>query len=103
MNYNDITNRLSEKQKQRLVAAKTQEDMDRLFTPDKLLLTEDQLGAVAGGCMRPSGIYNENQVEYAECPGCSNMVPANTYCPLCPNTFVPGDYRGQELGDAKII
>ena len=103
MNFNDLKNRLSEKQRERLRNAKSQEDLDQIFSPYKMLLTEDQLDAVAGGCLRPSGIYNEDQIEYAECPGCSNIVPANTYCPLCPNTFVPGEYKGQELGDAKIF
>ena len=47
MKFGDITKRLSEKQQ--LKEAKTNEDLDRLSTPDKLLLTDDQLGSVAGG------------------------------------------------------
>ena len=33
MKYDDLVNRLSDKEKQRLAEAKTQEDLDRLFTP----------------------------------------------------------------------
>ena len=47
MKIGDITKRLSGKQP--LKEAKTNEDPDRLSTPDKLLLTDDQLGSVAGG------------------------------------------------------
>ena len=49
MKVSDITNRLSEEQKQHLREAKTNEDLDNLLTSDKRLLTEDQLGSVAGG------------------------------------------------------
>ena len=47
MKYGDITKHLSGKQQ--LKEAKTNEELDRLSTPDKLLLTDDQLGSVAGG------------------------------------------------------
>ena len=47
MKFADITKRLNGKQQ--LKEAKTNEDPDRLSTPDKLLLTDDQLGSVAGG------------------------------------------------------
>ena len=47
MKFGDITKRLSGKQQ--LKEAKTNEELDRLSTPDKLLLTDDQLGSVAGG------------------------------------------------------
>lgn len=33
MNFNDLANRLSEKQKVRLRNAKSQEELDELFTP----------------------------------------------------------------------
>ena len=45
--FADITKRLNGKQP--LKEAKTNEELDRLSTPDKLLLTDDQLGSVAGG------------------------------------------------------
>ena len=55
MKVSDITNRLSEEQKQHLREAKTNEDLDNLLTSDKRLLTEDQLGSVAGGtCFLPT-------------------------------------------------
>lgn len=47
MKFGDITNRLSGKQ--RLREAKLNEDLDNLVTLDKQLLTDDQLGSVAGG------------------------------------------------------
>ena len=47
MKFGDITKRLNGKQP--LKEAKTNEELDRLSTPDKLLLTDDQLGSVAGG------------------------------------------------------
>ena len=47
MKFADITKRLNGKQQ--LKEAKTNEELDRLSTPDKLLLTDDQLGSVAGG------------------------------------------------------
>ena len=69
MNFNDLTNRLSEKQKQRLVEAKTQEDLDELFTPSKLLLTDDQLGKVAGGtCSSYGGCFRALTPEESEPP-----------------------------------
>ena len=47
MKFGDITKHLSGKRQ--LKEAKTNEELDRLSTPDKLLLTDDQLGSVAGG------------------------------------------------------
>lgn len=47
MKFGDIKNRLSGKQQ--LKEAKTNEDLDKPRTPDKLLLTDDQLGSIAGG------------------------------------------------------
>ena len=47
MKFGDITKHLSGKQQ--LKEAKTNEDPDRLITSDKVLLTDDQLGSVAGG------------------------------------------------------
>ena len=47
MKFGDITKHLSGKQQ--LKEAKTNEDQDRLITSDKVLLTDDQLGSVAGG------------------------------------------------------
>jgi hypothetical protein len=49
MKFGDITKRLSGKQQ--LKEAKTNEGPDRLITSDKVLLTDDQLGSVAGGGM----------------------------------------------------
>ena len=49
MKFGDITNRLSEKQKQRLKEVKTNEVPDNLFPSGKQLLTDDQLGSIAGG------------------------------------------------------
>ena len=45
--FGDITKRLSGKQQ--LKGAKTNEDLDKPRTSDKVLLTENQLGWVAGG------------------------------------------------------
>ena len=47
MKYGDIKKRLSGKQP--LKEAKTNEDLNRLRTSDNVLLTDDQLGWVAGG------------------------------------------------------
>ena len=47
MKFGNITKHLSGKQQ--LKEAKTNEDLDRLCTSDKVLLTDDQLGSVAGG------------------------------------------------------
>ena len=47
MKFGDITKHLSGKQP--LKEAKPNEDLDRLCTSDKVLLTDDQLGSVAGG------------------------------------------------------
>ena len=59
MKFSDLSNRLSEKQKERLRNAKSQEELDQLFTPEKMLLTEDQLGEVAGGtCFKPGYCLN---------------------------------------------
>ena len=72
MNFNDLTTRLSEKQKEQLKNAKTQEDLNELFTSDKILLTEDQLGEAAGGtCYR------------TYCPTCGSKLDEVTH--ECPN------------------
>ena len=47
MKFGDITKHLSGKQQ--FKEAKTNEDLDKPRTSDKLLLTDDQLGSVAGG------------------------------------------------------
>ena len=47
MKFGDITKHLSGKQP--LKEAKTNEDLDKPRTSDKVLLTDDQLGSVAGG------------------------------------------------------
>ena len=47
MKFGDITKRLNGKQP--LKEAKTNEDLDRLCTSDKVLLTDHQLGWGAGG------------------------------------------------------
>ena len=47
MKFGDITKPLSGKQQ--LKEAKTNEDLDKPRTSDKVLLTDDQLGSVAGG------------------------------------------------------
>ena len=72
MEFSDLTNRLSEKQKEQLRNAKSKEDLDQLFTPDKMLLTEDQLDAVAGGggCYKPG--YCPFCGSYCNTPFCLN-------------------------------
>ena len=47
MKFGDITKHLSGKQQ--LKEAKTNEELDKPRTSDKVLLTDDQLGSVAGG------------------------------------------------------
>ncbi len=47
MKFGDITKHLSGKQQ--LKEAKTNEDLDKPRTSDQVLLTDDQLGSVAGG------------------------------------------------------
>ena len=47
MKFSDITKHLSGKQQ--LKEAKTNEDLDKPRTSDKVLLTDDQLDSVAGG------------------------------------------------------
>lgn len=49
MNFKDITEHLSPEQKKRLKNAKTKEELDEVFTSEKMMLTDDQLGEVAGG------------------------------------------------------
>ena len=49
MKFGDITKRLSEKQKASLREAKSNEAPGGLSASDKLELTDDQLGSVAGG------------------------------------------------------
>ena len=47
MKFGDITKHLSGPQQ--LKEAKTNEDLDKPRTSDQVLLTDDQLGSVAGG------------------------------------------------------
>ena len=49
MKFGDITKRLSEKQKASLREAKSNEAPGGLSASDKLELTDDQLGSIAGG------------------------------------------------------
>ena len=89
MKFGDIANRLSEKQKQRLREAKTNEDLDSLFTAEKLELTEDQLDSVAGGsCFLGDRCHIcwEDMV-FCTCPKCpicgESVKPGLKYCTAC--------------------
>ena len=84
MKFGDITNRLSGKQ--RLREAKLNEDLDNLVTLDKQLLTDDQLGSVAGGggnCYWPK-----------LCPDCGKSLKFGK-CAWC--GFVDPDPEGHNL------
>ena len=74
MKYDDLINRLSDKEKQRLAEAKTQEDLDRLFTAEMWQLSEDQLGSVAGGtsCFIPDPMRTR-------CLNCGQYIPEADY------------------------
>lgn len=74
MKYDDLVNLLSDKQKTRLREAKTNEDLDSLFTADEQQLTEDQLGAVAGGtsCFTPDPMRTR-------CPNCGQYIEEADY------------------------
>ena len=74
MKYDDLINLLSDKEKQRLAEAKTQEDLDRLFTAEMWQLSEDQLGSVAGGT------------------SCFTPDPMRTYCLNCGQYIPEADY-----------
>ena len=83
MKYGDIKNRLSGKLQ--LKEAKTNEDLDKPRTSDKVLLTDDQLGSVAGGedcdLIRPEN-YPGNALTggdgpfiiWARCPTCGEIL-----------------------------
>ena len=60
--FGDITKRLSGKQQ--LKEAKTNEDLDKPRTSDKVLLTDDQLGSVAGGVAGRAGKPGEMEKWY---------------------------------------
>ena len=62
MKFDDITKRLSGKQQ--LKEAKTNEDLDKPRTSDKVLLTDDQLGSVAGGVAGRAGKPGEMEKWY---------------------------------------
>ena len=81
MNSSDVTNRLSEKQKQRLVEAKNQEDLDQLFTPDDVSLSDDQLEDVSGGCFRPKA-PTKTQGQ-GICSTCGSTGTAGELCCFC--------------------
>ncbi len=92
MNISDLIGRLSAEQKQRLMQAKTQEDLNQLFTPDNVSLSDDQLDDVAGGiwgCFHPSAIEeDENEYERWECPTCLRTGIPGTTCGYCGN-YIP--------------
>ena len=62
MKFDDITKRLSGKQQ--LKEAKTNEDLDKPRTSDQVLLTDDQLGSVAGGVAGRAGKPGEMEKWY---------------------------------------
>ncbi len=62
MKFDDITKRLSGKQQ--LKEAKTNEDLDKPRTSDKVLRTDDQLGSVAGGVAGRAGKPGEMEKWY---------------------------------------
>ena len=62
MKFGDITKHLSGKQP--LKEAKTNEDLDKPRTSDKVLLTDDQLGSVAGGVAGRAGKPGEMEKWY---------------------------------------
>ena len=62
MKFDDITKRLSGKQQ--LKEAKTNEDLDKPRTSDKVLLTDDQLGSVAGAVAGRAGKPGEMEKWY---------------------------------------
>ena len=62
MKFDDITKRLSGKQQ--LKEAKTNEELDKPRTSDKVLLTDDQLGSVAGGVAGRAGKPGEMEKWY---------------------------------------
>ena len=61
MKFGDITKHLSGKQQ--LKEAKTNEDLDKPRTSDKVLLTDDQLGSVAGGAAGKAGKMDHKWVK----------------------------------------
>ena len=64
MNFRDITEHLSPEQKKRLKNAKTKEELDEVFTGEKMMLTDDQLGEVAGGAgssIRPMPVTSRSK------------------------------------------
>ena len=101
MKFSDLTNRLSEKQRERLRNAKAQEDLDELFTPDKLLLTEDQLSNVAGGnsqCWRTISGEEESDGSIT-CPNCGySAAPGETcICGATENRIFSDPGEGSEI------
>ena len=85
MKFSDLTNRLSEKQKERLGNAKTQKEQEELFTSNKMLLTEDQLGKVAGG-----------SAFLPECMICGCVISEGGYCKN-------GHLMGAEVQDRSTL
>ncbi len=69
MKFGDITNHLSGKQLQ------TNEEPDSLFTANKQLLTEDQLGSIAGG-----KVIGDSEERH--CPRCGRCIKG-VYCNAC--------------------
>ena len=98
MNSSDLTNRLSEKQKQRLVEAKNQEDLDQLFTPDDVSLSDDHLEGVSGGCFRPTTEDESNPPVYVECPTCGQYSTSGENCKWCGN-FIPYNTDSEHRGN----
>ena len=101
MNFNDLASRLSEKQRLRLMQAKTQEELDQLFTPDKLLLTEDQLSNIAGGnsqCWRTISGEEESDGSIT-CPNCGySAAPGETcICGATENRILSDPGEGSEI------
>ena len=84
MNFDDITKRLSSKQKQSLRNAKTQEELNELIPPEKVMLTDEEISSVTGG--QGSACFRRLETTGNVCATCGMPLnPNESVCSYCGN------------------
>ncbi|MBO4375296.1 MAG: hypothetical protein J5829_09345 [Lachnospiraceae bacterium] len=89
-----ILKKLTEKQKRDLKEAGSHEELSGLLKESGMMLTDDQLSDVAGGCFKPYPNSNLGLPTDGMCPICSSATMEeiranNDRCPSCRQRIEP--------------
>ena len=105
-----ILKKLTEKQKRDLKEAGSHEELSGLLKESRMMLTDDQLSDVAGGCFKPYPKGSSGQPIGPElCPICSiatmEQIRANNdICPYCKHPIKPeNEFGGLDPNAPRIL